>query len=716
MGGARPVALVVAALLAVGLASCSADGTDEAPDGTGAEASALTPIGADDAVELAAVVDRAAGCDPLDQRSCLLPFPSDHFTAVDVLTATGRRVSLPQAGALPNAAGAELDVAEWNRNDGFSPGTPILTHVPGVDLEASGAPPIGDIAQSLEETSATVLVDVQTGERIPHWVELDATATDHADQLLIIRPAVALPEGHTVAVGLQSLVDGDRDVIHAPLAFRAYRDDLVTDIATVEERREAMEEVLDALDGAGARRGDLYLAWGFTVSSERSLTERLLEIRDDAFDRLGDAAPAFTVDGVVADPALLEPGIARVVRGTFGVPLYLTGDGGPGTAFNTEEGGELPAYAEAEHQASFSCQVPQSAVEGNPRSARPVVYGHGLLGSHTEVESSDVAYTAARNAMVYCATDWIGMSAEDVPNAIAVLRDISTFRTVADRVQQGILNTLFLARLATHPDGLSSHEAFAGPEGVPVIDTTEAYFDSNSQGAIIGGAATAVSTEWTRAVLGVPGMNYSTLLQRSTDWAAYQAVMATSYPGPLEQQLAFGLLQMLWDRAETNGYAHHLTEDPLPGTPSHEVMLQVAFGDHQVSTVTAEVLARTAGIPLRRPALGEGRHPDDEPFFGLGDIDRYPYDGSVLVYVDSGALPPSPANLDPTFSAEWQDRCAALVEPEVGLPPCVDPHGDPRRDPTQIAMEDAFLRPDGQVTDPCDGDPCTAEPRALLDY
>ena len=40
----------------------------------------------------------------------------------------------------------------------------------------------------------------------------------------------------------------------------------------------------------------------------------------------------------------------------------------------------------------------------------------------------------------------------------------------------------------------------------------------------IGGALVAVSQDITRGVLGVPGMNYSTLLDRSVDFARYEAV------------------------------------------------------------------------------------------------------------------------------------------------------------------------------------------------
>jgi len=43
----------------------------------------------------------------------------------------------------------------------------------------------------------------------------------------------------------------------------------------------------------------------------------------------------------------------------------------------------------------------------------------------------------------------------------------------------------------------------------------------NSQGGILGCAASAVSSEWSRVVLGVPGINYSLLLPRSSDWPEF---------------------------------------------------------------------------------------------------------------------------------------------------------------------------------------------------
>ena len=64
---------------------------------------------------------------------------------------------------------------------------------------------------------------------------------------------------------------------------------------------------------------------------------------------------------------------------------------------------------------------------------------------------------------------------------------------------------------------------------------------------------------------------------------------------------------MLWDRSEPNGYAQHMTTDPLPNTPAHTVLLHVAFGDHQVANVATEIEARTIGASIHQPAIAPGR-------------------------------------------------------------------------------------------------------------
>lgn len=633
-------------------------------------------------------VDRPAICNALDQRHCMLPFPSDFFSVEDATTDSGRRVAIAREATPANRDGVHIDTTEWNRNDGFSPGSQLVTFIEDVDLEASGAAPITDIARSLDDDAPVVLIDADSGERIPYWVEIDARPDAAQDRMTFVRPAVHLREARRYVVGWRNLVDLAGQPIEASDVFRAYRDRLESDVPEVEAQRDRYERVFDDLAAAGVARDELTLAWDFTVASARNLSERILHMRDEAFAELGDDAPAFAVTLVEDD---FDDRTARRISGTFEVPNYMTEQGQPGTRLNYGPD-DLPER-NGTFTADFRCVVPRAALSGGAGPAVPArasLYGHGLLGSEREVGAGNVRDMANEHNFVFCATKWTGMSEDDVPNAVAILGDFSRFPTLADRTQQGFLNFLFLGRLMIHADGLSSHPAFQDAAGASVIDRSELFYDGNSQGGIMGGALTAVATDFRRAVLGVPGMNYSILLQRSVDWDTYELIYNPAYPDQLERGLGILLAQMLWDRGEASGYAHHMTDDPLPGTPPHEVLLHVAFGDHQVAPVTAEIEARTIGAAIHWPAVVDGRLPDVEPYWGIERIDEYPHEGSAIVIWDSGAPVPPLVNQPPREGE--------------------DPHGDPRSDPEARVQKSEFLRTDGAVVDVCDGEPCFADP------
>ena len=64
-----------------------------------------------------------APCDQMDKALCLLPCPNDSFTRADPSTDTGRRVDISILETPRSIAGKPIDPAEWDRQDGFSPGS-----------------------------------------------------------------------------------------------------------------------------------------------------------------------------------------------------------------------------------------------------------------------------------------------------------------------------------------------------------------------------------------------------------------------------------------------------------------------------------------------------------------------------------------------------------------------------------------------------------------
>jgi hypothetical protein len=714
-----------------------ATGGQPGGDGAGAGGGSEGPGGAEPSL--------TERCDPLDPSVCLYPWPNDYFTVADSSTPTGRRLNLNLLSMPRSRQGVPILPEPYNRSDGFSPGNMIVTKVPGLDnqeaFENTGAVPITEIEASFDPNQPIVVINADTGERQLIWSEIDANPADPDDRALIIRPAENFEEGQRYIVALRNLEDSNGDPIAAQDTFKIYRDDLPTDDPAIEARRAHMEEIFDTLSDAGIQRDDLYLAWDFTVASEQNLSERALHIRNDAFAQLGDtnlldlqippasAAPQFSVDSVTDYTALEDSRIARKVEGTFMVPCYLNAPGCPtGSRFILPPDSNIPQRIPGNTMsANFTCIIPRIAKDGlDPSAARPSLYGHGLLGSASEVEGGNVKAMAQEHNFVFCATDWAGFATQDAPNILATLQDLNNFPSFVDRTQQGFLNFLYLGRLMTHPDGFASNAAFqAGVPPEPVLDTTRLFYDGNSQGGILGGALTALAPDFNRAVLGVPGMNYSTLLRRSSDFHPYaegeftgvvcdelpepfQTICETApgdtpfglydnYPNELERPLILSLIQLQWDRAEADGYAHHMTSDPLPDTPPHNVLMHVAFGDHQVSMWSAEVEARTIGAYTNWPALDPGRHPDDDPgdpsdpLYGIPHIASYPFGGSAIIYWDSGSgvVAPPPTTNTPPGPAQGQD-----------------PHSHPRNTVAAREQKSEFLRVGGAIVDVCGGLPC----------
>jgi hypothetical protein len=617
-------------------------------------------------------------CDPLVPEHCLLPFPNDYHSVLDGSTKTHRRLHFV-ADALPkNTSGTPMDANELNQSDGFSPGSALLMWMPTADLALSGTPPITDIESSLAPDSPIVIVDTNTGRRWPFWTELDLLSPE-GSRTIIVRPAVNFLETHRYVVGVRGLVDGASATIAPSPAFAAYRDGICTTDATFEARRAHMENVFKILKGANVERGDLQLAWDFTVASSRSLAGRMLHIRDDAFGWLGRNSPQFSITSVQENPATE---FRRRIKGTFQVPLYLTGNGGPGNRFAYGADGR-PQRQSALFVATFTCNLP-NYVDATP--ARMSLYGHGLLGDQGEVNGSLVRRMSQTYNVAYCATDFIGMADEDTSNAISILLDLSKFPSLADRLQQGLLNNLFLGRLMRHPQGFASDPAFL-LNGAPLIDTDELYYDGNSQGAILGGSLCAVARDFRRCVLGEAGMNYSTLLNRSVDFDLYKIVLDMSYPDPFVQLVSLNLIQIMWDRGETNGYAQHLTRSAYPRTPRHTVLLLGAVGDHQVSEFALQVEARTMGAAGHVPYVGPGREFGGEHGWGITPIPAYPWPRSAYFLWDTGAT------LSPLENTAPRDGH--------------DPHDDTPKIPAVQALKDGFWHRAGVVNDVCAGAPCT---------
>ena len=607
----RPLTLACAALLAL-LA-----GLVQPAGGAGANvaASGATP---------------AQPCVGMDASLCMLPFPNDFYTVADPATATGRHVYFPP-GAFPASAGGQaFNPTAWEGNDGFSPGSTILTHVPGLSLGASHVATISDMGASLAPTSPVVLIDARTGARWPTWAELDAKDPNPATRLLIIHPARNLTEGDRYLVALRGLKAADGSAIAPSAAFASVLSSsppvgrLGTRFAV------HLRSVVGQLHTYGVGTAGLFLAWDFTVASTRNITQSALTMRDQTFAALGQGVGPFSVTKTVVDPPG-QPDLARVVTGTFAVPSYLRGTPGSSQSLLDVAPDGLPVHQAGQvDQANFECEIPKAATASHPATVG--VYGHGLFGSADEVTASAVPQYANAYDAVFCGTDWLGLSSSTLVLGVSVTNNLDAFPVLVDNLLQALLNAQVLGNLMENPTGFATSAAFQDGHHAPLIRPSSGLvYYGNSEGGIMGGAFTALSTEVHRSVLGVPGMDYAVLLSRSADFSPFQGLLDKTYPDRAVQQLGFDLMQMLWDRGDTDGYAEQMTSG-LPGTPSHQVLLEEAFGDHQVANVATETEAAHDRRAPARARARAGAQPRAAAVLGhRGPADAVPGPGPVRV-------------------------------------------------------------------------------------
>ena len=189
----------------------------------------------------------------------------------------------------------------------------------------------------------------------------------------------------------------------------------------------------------------------------------------------------------------------------------------------------------------------------------------------------------------------------------------------------------------------------------------------------------ALTTEVTRGVLGVPGQPYNLLLPRSVDFAPFFDIAKSRLEDGRDMQMMLGMVQLLWNRAEPTGYTSHVVDDLLPNTPTHEVFMRAAVGDHQVTTLGAHHMARTMGAVHLDTGI--------RSIYGLETV-AGPATGAVYAEYAFG-LP---------------------ADPECNIPQaqCDDPHGKLRGLDEAREQLDQFLRT-GEVANTCAAQTCVFE-------
>lgn len=599
-------------------------------------------------------------CDPID-RYCGFPFPSNVYLGADPdgKSPSGKIVRFG-AATLPKTKGTTPIAPELFRGlDGFSPASTGMTYMPGAT--GTGLPTPATLADSVSASSPTILLDADTGELVPHWVDLDQIASSDDQRALLLHPAVLLRNRARYIVAMRRVVDAGGAAVPSTAAFQALRDGTESADPTVEGRRCLYDDIFAKLEAAGVGRADLQIAWDFTVGSKESITGPMVKVRDAALAAVGADGPEFTLaaGSVVDNP---NADILRRFVLAMKAPLYLTSatyaspDPVPhlqwDAAGNPQQNGTMDV--------DVLVQIPNSVATAGKHGL--LQNGHGLFGSKTEGQNGYLARQANGWHWITLAVDYFGFSGQDVPMAAEGLDSRPELLPgFIDRQIQGQVNQLVAMRLLM---GRVARDGVRDAQGTVLldpawVDASVRAYRGDSQGGIMGATYMSVSTDVVRGYLGEPGTPYSVLLNRSADSVLYNGILDGSYGDGRAVQLVWGLIQLFWDRSEPSGFAPFLASDMLPGTPSHRVLLHDGLGDHQVSTYGAHILARAVSAKLLRsndPAM-----PVVRDVFGLEQASAPLQDESALVEWDF-ALPPEPlGNVPPLAGCDPHDRIRVLT-------------------------------------------------------
>ncbi len=615
--------------------------------------------------------------------ACALPWPSALYLKEDASRKTGYTLQFGKRSLPENKESIPIDPEAYRKRDGYSVGTPIMLTIPNLDL--SGFPSENSLDKSLAADAPLLLFEVTgTGaRRVPYWAESDLLDQESNQPTIFVRPAQILKEATRYVVALRSIKDRSGKVIPPAPAFARLLAGKTASIPLLSGRQARFDKTFQFLEGQGVPKQSLTLAWEFVTASSDSMHSDLLAMRDDALTKVGAMGPALVVEQVT-EFAKTNDGSGRPVneyiglelQGSFEVPSYLEGakiSGFDGSQIRRDGQGK-PA-AQGTRKPQFWIRIPHGALGGAPHGL--VMYGHGLLNAGDEVRAGNNSKIANDHKLIFFATNLLGMSEDDAIPMLSILSELSRFRSTTDRLHQGMTEWVLLAR--------AMRERFAD---LPIVQSkkiqvnkSELFYSGISQGGIFGGTFMAVTPDMTYGHLGVPGNNYNTLLQRSTDFEQFVPVLASAYRDSVNQNVALAAIQLLWDSTDPVSHLRHITAEPFPGNKPHYVLAAPARGDYQVAVVTNENTVRSdLGIKVMANYDPQRKVP-------LATEQAYPYRGSGVVLYGFGNPWPMPGNVHPKDSFG-------------------DPHSKPRKLDAHNQQMVTFFRT-GEIIDVCGGDGCT---------
>lgn len=535
----------------------------------------LTACQPEPANELIRDLPNVTGGNPIVPEVGLLPFPSTLYEESSSSSRTGRLLHFTDA-SLP--AGIEAETFE--AMDGYSRIPQIVTLVAG-GLDPASLPDSADPGSTLMASSPILLINTETKETTPIIAELDGSLTSNHTPTLLIRPLHTLAPSTLYGVLLTTgLRTEDGEPISANEAVRALRDGIPTDSSELERQRLDFNTLMQAASAVGVDTEQIASGWTFHTRSKAQLNDPLLAMHDRMMD--------FDLDSFQITSEE-DNGNNTLVRGEFQAPNFLNAD------LRIELDADGLPLEQGDETVPFLVTIPHSVT--TPRPA--IVYGHGFFSHMDEPTWSSLNHSLHTWNMSAISTNFIGFTENDLLQAVQGLGgDFTVLGALVDQQLQAQANFTALGRLTRS----QLADQIVNEAGEPRLSVDTLNYMGISNGGTQGAVINTFSPVFDRATLIVGGGGWAHMTQRATQWNTMGAALQSRYPDPTELQLAISLLQQVLDPVDSMNYVENLVHDRLPGREQAlRVTLHEAVGDCQVSNLTTEWVARTAGIPLLTP-------------------------------------------------------------------------------------------------------------------
>lgn len=550
------------------------DGSMTLPDGEVSSDDA-TSMGDADPLPSMPIPDRMPGqrvplsaqCDVADQARCLLPWPSNTFTRVDMASATGLRLAVSS-----QRLGGGDDAASLNRADGFSRVTPIVTVVTGVVDPAS----LG------EGTNAVIRVvksspGMGNGTLVPLRLRaVESRATGRPETAILAYPLAPLEAGTDYAVVLMDAVRTTDGPGPAPDPIARASLALAEPTTGTEARLRAYHAPSRAaLMTAGVDLSKVVRVWDFTTRSDDNATQTLRTLRERMLSVAMSTGYSITITSAMR-PASGD--IALIVDGKLtGVPDFVDR-----TARLLARNADGSPRMTGVHDVPFRVTIPRGT--GN---YRPILFGHGLGGDYND-DSFDAAIAGAGAAKV--SIRFAGLTGADVLDTIGGLnRAAMGSEWMAALSQQSLADAVLVQRALAGALGdtlaAPSIGGMANPASGRRVDTTRQVWAGGSLGGTMGLVYSQLESEIAGAALNVPGAGWTGYLVLSSVFGLGRGLLLATYRTDVSLQLAVAIAQTNLDAIDGAIWASRSNARSVP------LVIQQSMGDPVLPAPGTEMVA-----------------------------------------------------------------------------------------------------------------------------